>query len=819
MSDDKRITIAILGNPNTGTTSLFNQLTGLHGSVGNYPRVTVGIRKHSFEYQGWEIQLVDLPGIYSLSCRTDEERESRNFLYHEAPDLILNILDMSNLERNLLLTSQLIEMSIPRITVLNMVDEAEDKGVQLDEETFAYLLNTPVVETNARDGVGVDSLLKAIMEFAEAKSQPEIIKLNYDSHLEEAIERTQDHIARLHDDSMRAEHSRWLAIKLLENDETVIKEEGDHTDLIAAVAVERDELKKGHSEDAAMLLNNGRYGFVNGLLQETMQVDVDTAINRIDATRVIDAFLLHKWLGMPIFLFIMWVMFESTFTLGAYPVDWIDAGVGLVSDGLNNIMPDNMFKDLLINGVLAGVGGTIIFLPNIVILFFFIAVFNDTGYMVRGAVLVDRIMHKFGLHGKAFIPMLTGFGCNVPAIMATRTIEHRRDRLVAILVNPFISCSARLPVFILFTGAFFGENAKLIDLKSSFVMPGMMDMHVHMGFEIGANTEKDMVKLEDTERVLRSAVYAKRILHAGFTTVRDLGGKPEISFALRNSIAKGWVAGPRIIASGSGVAATGGHGDVDGMKMDLLKKETSETVCDGVEDCRRAVRHAVKYGADVIKITATGGVLSETNTGTGQQMTDDEMKEIMDTAHNLGRKIAAHAHAAEGINAALRAGVDSIEHGSYADKTSIKLFKKTGAYLVPTLLAGNTVVKMAETTDILPPVIAKKAIRVGGDMMAHFSVAYKKGVKIAFGTDSGVSAHGINAEEAVLMHQAGMSEMDILKSATVNAADLADMSDSLGTLEVGKQADIIAMDASPLKDIKEVLSVDFVMKGGTVHKQ
>ena len=459
MSDDKRITIAILGNPNTGTTSLFNQLTGLHGSVGNYPRVTVGIRKHSFEYQGWEIQLVDLPGIYSLSCRTDEERESRNFLYHEAPDLILNILDMSNLERNLLLTSQLIEMSIPRITILKMVDEAEDKGVQLDEETFAYLLNTPVVETNARDGVGVDSLLKAIMEFAEAKSQPEIIKLNYDSHLEEAIERTQDHIARLHDDSMRAEHSRWLAIKLLENDETVIKEEGDHTDLIAAVAVERDELKKGHSEDAAMLLNNGRYGFVNGLLQETMQVDVDTAINRIDATRVIDAFLLHKWLGMPIFLFIMWVMFESTFTLGAYPVDWIDAGVGLVSDGLNNIMPDNMFKDLLINGVLAGVGGTIIFLPNIVILFFFIAVFNDTGYMVRGAVLVDRIMHKFGLHGKAFIPMLTGFGCNVPAIMATRTIEHRRDRLVAILVNPFISCSARLPVFILFTGAFFGENA------------------------------------------------------------------------------------------------------------------------------------------------------------------------------------------------------------------------------------------------------------------------------------------------------------------------------------------------------------------------
>lgn len=459
MIDEKRITIALLGNPNTGSTSLFNKLTGLHGSVGNYPRVTVGIRKHTFKYEGWEIQLVDLPGIYSLSCRTDEERESRNFLYHESPDLILNVLDMSNLERNLLLTSQLIEMSIPRISVLNMEDEAAEKGVKLDTEAFAYLLGTPVVETNARDGKGIDNLFKAVMEFAEAETQPNIIKLNYDSHLEDAIERTQDHIARLHDNEMRIEHSRWLAIKLLENDETVIKEEGDHTDLIAAVEIERVELEKGHSENAETLLNNGRFGFVHGLLQETLQVDAGIAINRIDSTRVIDAVLLHKWFGMPIFLFIMWVMFESTFTLGTYPMDWIDAGVGMVSDGLNNVMPENMFKDLLINGVVAGVGGTIIFLPNIVILFFFIAIFNDTGYMVRGAVLVDRIMHKFGLHGKAFIPMLTGFGCNVPAIMATRTIENRRDRLVAILVNPFISCSARLPVFILFTGAFFGENA------------------------------------------------------------------------------------------------------------------------------------------------------------------------------------------------------------------------------------------------------------------------------------------------------------------------------------------------------------------------
>ncbi len=459
MTNERSITIALLGNPNVGVTSLFNQLTGKHSGIGNYPRVTVGIKKHSIHHKGWDIQVVDLPGIYSLSCHTEEEQESRNFLYHESPDLLINVLDMGNLERNLLLTSQLIEMGIPRIVALNMIDEASGKGISLDKDNFSTLLGSPVIETIARDGTGVDNLLKAIVEFAENRAEFEVHKLNYDCHLEEAIERTQEHIAKLHDDSMKPEQSRWLAIKLLENDICVIKEEGDHEDLMSAVSAEREELEKGHSEDAEILLNSGRFGFVNGLLQETMTLNIDKAINRIDATRVLDAFLLHRWLGLPMFLFIVWVMFESTFTFGAYPMDWIDAVVGAVSGFLNGVMPESMFKDLLINGVIAGVGGTIIFLPNIVILFFFIAIFNDTGYMVRGSVLVDRVMHKFGLHGKAFIPMVSGFGCNVPAIMATRTIDNRRDRLVAILVNPFISCSARLPVFILFTGAFFGEHA------------------------------------------------------------------------------------------------------------------------------------------------------------------------------------------------------------------------------------------------------------------------------------------------------------------------------------------------------------------------
>lgn len=456
---EKQLKIALLGNPNCGTTSLFNRLTGLKSSTGNYPRVTVGIREHTIQFNGWSLQFVDLPGIYSLSCRTDEERESRNYLYHHAPDLIINVLDMGHLERNLLLTSQLIELGIPRVVALNMVDEAKERGVRLENENFAYLLGSPVVETIARDGTGVDKLLATVIDFVESDKQADVTKLSYDTHLEEAIERTQRHIARLHDERMTQQQSRWLAIKLLEGDETVIREEGDHQDLMEAVTEERDELKRGHGEDPEMLLNNGRFGFVNGLLTETMQIDTESAVNRIDATRVLDAFLLHRWCGLPMFLLIMWVMFESTFTLGAYPTDWIDAGVGLLSTALNESMAPSLGKDLLINGIIAGVGGTIIFLPNIVILFFFIALFNDTGYMVRSAVLVDRIMHRFGLHGKAFIPMLTGFGCNVPAIMATRTIENRRDRLVAILVNPFISCSARLPVFILFTGAFFGDNA------------------------------------------------------------------------------------------------------------------------------------------------------------------------------------------------------------------------------------------------------------------------------------------------------------------------------------------------------------------------
>lgn len=365
----------------------------------------------------------------------------------------------------------------------------------------------------------------------------------------------------------------------------------------------------------------------------------------------------------------------------------------------------------------------------------------------------------------------------------------------------------------------FAGDAKLIDLSSSFVMSGLMDMHVHLQGELGPNNDSEMINLSDADTLMKSAYFANKTLMAGFTTVRDLGSSAEQIFALRDGVKRGWITGPTIIAAGSSVAVTGGHGDVDGMAPDLMELHTAKTICDGPYDCRRATRHAIKFGADVIKITSTGGVLSDTDTGTGQQMADDELKEVVETAHSLGRKVASHAHAAAGINAALRAGVDSIEHGSYADKESIKLFKKGGAYLVPTLMAGDTVVNMAKTTDFMSPAIRAKAIRVGGDMIENFKRSYKAGVKIAYGTDSGVSKHGYNAREAQLMFEAGMSAQDILVSATINGADLIGQSKTLGTLEVGKVADIIAMHASPLNNIDELLDVDFVMKTGKVVKQ
>lgn len=361
------------------------------------------------------------------------------------------------------------------------------------------------------------------------------------------------------------------------------------------------------------------------------------------------------------------------------------------------------------------------------------------------------------------------------------------------------------------------NGMNLIQLRNSFVMPGLMDMHVHLQGELGPHNDREALKMSDQLVGMRTVHFGMQTLIAGFTTVRDVGSNSQYMYAYRDAIEKGWIEGPRVIAAG-GVGITGGHADVSGMKPDLMEIYTDRSICDGPYDCRRATRDAIKYGADLIKITSTGGVMTDRATGTGQQMEMDELKEVVLAAKRMGKKVASHAHQEDGIIAALKAGVDSIEHGTYAGKEAFKLFKESGAYLVPTLLAGDTVVKIAKSTDMLPPAVAAKAIKVGGDMQGNFIKAYNAGVKIAFGTDSGISKHGTNADEAVLMSEAGMPNAEILVTATINAADLIGMSDQIGTIEVGKQADIIATDGSPIDDIKQLLDVDFVMKGGKIYK-
>ncbi|NCF14806.1 MAG: amidohydrolase family protein [Gammaproteobacteria bacterium] len=362
------------------------------------------------------------------------------------------------------------------------------------------------------------------------------------------------------------------------------------------------------------------------------------------------------------------------------------------------------------------------------------------------------------------------------------------------------------------------EDATVIDLRDKFVLPGLMDMHVHLQGELGPENDRDTLKMSDQLMQMRSIYYAMNTLKAGFTTVRDVGSSSQEMYAMRDAINNGWIDGPRIVAAG-GVGITGGHADVSGMSPDLMEIFTSPNVCDGPYDCRRAARNVIKYGADLIKITSTGGVMTERATGTGQQMEMDELREVVLAAERMGRKVASHAHHEDGIVAALEAGVASIEHGTYTGPRAIKLFKETGAYLVPTLLAGKTVATLALEADFMAPTVKEKAIRVGNDMAGNFEKAHKAGVNVAYGTDSGISPHGTNAQEAVLMVEAGMSEMDVIVAATINAADLIDMADSIGTIETGKFADIIAVDNSPLENIEELLDVDFVMKGGKVFKK
>ncbi|MBF0133924.1 MAG: ferrous iron transport protein B [Magnetococcales bacterium] len=453
-----KITVALVGNPNCGKTTLLNRITRSKESVGNYPRVTVALKRKEFTHQGQVIELVDLPGIYALTSQTPEERETRDFIHSGQVDIIINVLDACNLERSLFLTSQLIEMGHPLLFVLNMADEARSKKLQIDTQGLSSMLGGSVFETVGTTGDGLKALLDGVVRLHVQKMRREPIFLTYDNHLEQAVRRVQRLVTELHPRSLDHNQSRWLAIKLLEGDDRILLQEGEHGHLLEMVHRERYDLARSHGEECDLLFAMARYGFTHGVVKEVVQGPSEGEVIR-DWTGRLDQVFLHRFFGIPLLLVLLWIMFQSTFSLGQVPMGWIDAGVGWISEWVSGRLPEGMVHDLVVDGIIAGVGGTIVFLPNIVILFFFMAMFSETGYLARAAFLVDRSMHTFGLHGKALIPLVMGFGCNVPAVMATRTIEDYRSRMITILISPFMLCSARLPVFILFAGAFFSEEA------------------------------------------------------------------------------------------------------------------------------------------------------------------------------------------------------------------------------------------------------------------------------------------------------------------------------------------------------------------------
>lgn len=461
----KTINVALVGNPNCGKTSFFNRATGLREKVGNYSGVTVDAKEGFFYHKGYKIDLVDLPGTYSMTEYTLEEIYVREYITGHHPDLVLNVVDASCLERNLYLTTQLIDMNIRVVMALNMYDELTKEGASLDFHYLGRLLGIPVIPTTASRGIGISEVLDKIIEvFEDRAKESRHVHINYGQEIETSIRRIKTEVVpnKHITDEMTP---RYVAIKLLEDDRIMkeqLAEVPNYGRMTEVAQKEIQRLEKEYKEDTRTIVTNAKYGFIRGALQETFRSgDKD----KRQLTNAIDAVLMHRWLGFPFLIFFMWVMFQATFSLGSYPMEWIEAGVEAIGNWVAGVMPEGPLNDLLVNGVIAGVGGVIVFLPNILILFFFISLMEDTGYMARVAFIMDRLMHKIGLHGKSFIPLLIGFGCNVPAIMATRTLESRRDRIMTMLITPFMSCSARLPVYILMVSAFFPVRQGLVLLS------------------------------------------------------------------------------------------------------------------------------------------------------------------------------------------------------------------------------------------------------------------------------------------------------------------------------------------------------------------
>lgn len=506
---DKRhkvINVALVGNPNCGKTSLFNFASGAHERVGNYSGVTVDAKEGHATFEGYEFNLVDLPGTYSLSAYSPEELYVRKQLVEKTPDVVINVIDASNLERNLYLTTQLIDMHIRMVVALNMFDETEQRGDNINIDSLSSLFGVPMQPTVFTTGRGVKELFHRVIGVYEATEGADAhfrhIHIKHGHEIEHGIAEIQDHLKKEH--GLRERYStRYLAIKLLENDKEVEQLVGTFPDA-EEILKHRDEaakrVKEETKEDSETAIMDAKYGFIHGALAEagyTTGKDKDT----YQVTHLLDRILTNRFVGFPIFIALLALMFFVTFNLGAYPMDWIDQGVSLLGELVGTYMPDGPVKDMLVDGIIGGVGAVIVFLPQILILYFFISFMEDCGYMSRAAFIMDKLMHKMGLHGKSFIPLIMGFGCNVPAVMATRTIESRRSRIVTMLVLPFMSCEARIPIYIMVIGTFFSLKMQWV------IMTALYLIGIAMAVVMSKVFTKFMMKGDDTPFVMELPPY------------------------------------------------------------------------------------------------------------------------------------------------------------------------------------------------------------------------------------------------------------------------------------------------------------------------
>lgn len=506
---DKRhkvINVALVGNPNCGKTSLFNFASGAHERVGNYSGVTVDAKEGHATFEGYEFNLVDLPGTYSLSAYSPEELYVRKQLVEKTPDVVVNVIDASNLERNLYLTTQLIDMHIRMVVALNMFDETEQRGDNINLDALSSLFGVPMQPTVFTTGRGVKELFHKVIEVYEATEDADAhfrhIHIKHGHEIEHGIAEIQDHLKKEH--GLRERYStRYLAIKLLENDkevEQLVRTFPDADEILKHRDEAAKRVKEETKEDSETAIMDAKYGFIHGALAEagyTTGKGKDT----YQLTHLLDRILTNRFVGFPIFIALLALMFFVTFNLGAYPMDWIDQGVGLLGELVGTYMPDGPVKDMLVDGIIGGVGAVIVFLPQILILYFFISFMEDSGYMSRAAFIMDKLMHKMGLHGKSFIPLIMGFGCNVPAVMATRTIESRRSRIVTMLVLPFMSCEARIPIYIMVIGTFFSLKMQWV------IMTALYLIGIAMAVLMSKVFTKFMMKGEDTPFVMELPPY------------------------------------------------------------------------------------------------------------------------------------------------------------------------------------------------------------------------------------------------------------------------------------------------------------------------